>query len=561
MTRVYRYGLLAPDPESWARVDAQISAAHRYQHTLVEIEQRRREAVAACERASGLAASDAYVTALKDELDVARQGHSAENSDLRRRAITNTSVLAYLRAQLRVARAARKARRAEVRGDAAVQSRIAEINAEASAAVRAARAACGVYWGTYLVVEQAMSAAKSSPTPPQFARWTGDGAVAVQLQHGLPVGDATAATDTRLQIDLNLYPVGQGKPRPRVRLRVGSAGRAPVWAEWPLVYHRPLPPEARIMWAKVVRRRVAARYEWSLHVTLDFPDTWRLEPHGLGGAVAVNLSWAHALPGSAALKAGDWRDAMGRGGVVALDPAIRAALTKVDDLRAIRDREFNAALAAARPFVAAHRATWSEAHQQRTTHLAHWRRPARLAALALWWRDHRVDGDEAWLGALEAWRRQDKHLWTWEVHARRKALGRRRDLYRQAAALLARRYDTLIIEALDLRRVAARPEPDDPTPHVAPAARQRVLVAPSEFRAALVHAMVSRGGRVVEVPAAPTAVEMMRAFSEHRGVVKYPAPARTSRFKRLAAEKAAKAAPMTADATTAREVAVNALTA
>src|SRR5262249_58171310 len=109
-----------------------------------------------------------------------------------------------------------------------------------------------LYWGSYLAVEEGLARAGHGP-PPQFHRGTGDGKLAVQLQGGLPVADASRGEDPRLR----LVPVAAGAyapgaPRPLRRthayLRVGSDRRAPVWAQVPVVLHPPLPANPTITW-------------------------------------------------------------------------------------------------------------------------------------------------------------------------------------------------------------------------------------------------------------------------------------------------------------------------
>lgn len=135
-------------------------------------------------------------------------------------------------------------------------------------------------------------------------------------------------------------------------------------------------------------------------------------------------------------------------------------MQQCDELRSIRDLNFNAALAAL--------ADWKNEQpelpdwfNEKTARLRTWRSCARLAALCLYWRDHRFPGDEEAFTALEGWRKHDKHLYEWQENLRAKVLERRRDIYRNFAARMRRQYSTAVIEKLDLRKFHRLAEPDE----------------------------------------------------------------------------------------------------
>ena len=64
---------------------------------------------------------------------------------------------------------------------------------------RNARAHCGVYWGTYLLVEAAHDASREmplydgvEPNDPRFSKWNGEGRIGVQVQQGADANDLDA---------------------------------------------------------------------------------------------------------------------------------------------------------------------------------------------------------------------------------------------------------------------------------------------------------------------------------------------------------------------------------
>lgn len=536
LVKVYRYGLLPPTAGA-ERISEQIWLAHRYQNALIEIERRRRE------RLATVVAEDRGVTEAQtalDALDAERQAilESCPRTPKGRRAVSPEirAQLAALTMRQREARATLRAAKAASRTDPDRGARLATIVDDERGSVRAARKLSDLYWGTYLLIEQAMDLARRSPEPPRFRRWTGEGAVAVQIQHGMTTAELLAGADRRLQIDQRLQPVpGRGgKARPRVRLRLGTdADGDPIWGEWPVILHRPIPEEARIMWAKVVRRRVCGKDEWSLHLTvrLDAP------PVRTGDrVVAVDLGWRRLDDGT--LRAGGWTDGT-TSADVCVPPSVVARLRKADDIRSIRDRHLNeirTALVQWRETAETLPATHAEALRW----LPAWKSPARFAALARWWREQRMAGDETIVEALEAWRTRDRHLWLYETGCRRGALAHRRDTYRQLAAQLAATTDVLVIERLDLRVMAQIPGPDSERESHPRARAQRQAVAPSELRAACVQAVQARGGRVVTVAPTGPAASLLAAYRERSGVVDLPGGARKARFARARARIAAR---------------------
>lgn len=529
MTRVYRYGLLPPTVGGDI-VDEQMHAAHRYQNKLIEIEKARRERADRFFSEKGLSEYEQRVEALLAELADHRDQIKASHVDARtpKTDPVDSVTVESIKKRLKEARQELNAERKRIATMPWVRLWVAANNEESNDQAKAARAECGVYWGTYLLAEQAAEAAKKGREL-RFQRWTGDGAVAVQLQNGLAVSGALGCDNTRVAVDLIESPVpGRGgKPIPRLRLRVGSNGRDPIWAEWPLIYHRSLPADGRLKWVKVVRRRVASKYRWSAHFVCEESGANRDDS---GPACYVDLRWSPSVAGSAAVRVAEVISRRGRH-VVALDPMIRGSLAKADSLRAIRDRRLNELKSGALPLFAD--LALPEEWVERTKHLGQRRSPGRWAALAIWWRNHRLDGDAAFYEMLEAWRHHDKHLWEWEVNARRKAIARRRNDYRVVAAQLAREHGSLVIEKIDLSKLAKRKDPEEGERHNSVSQRQRVEAAPSEMRAALLNAFEREGRAILLGPACARVDDIVAAHREGRCGERKPGPARSNRFKRM----------------------------
>jgi hypothetical protein len=81
-----------------------------------------------------------------------------------------------------------------------------------------------------------------------------------------------------------------------------------------------------------------------------------------------------------------------------------------------------------------------------------WRSPARLAAVAIAWRDDPSRSEIA--GVLEEWRSADRKVWDGQEHGRRRALGYRDDLYRQVGALLASQAARVVVDDINVAAIA-----------------------------------------------------------------------------------------------------------
>lgn len=524
-SRVYRYGLLAPTQNADAISD-QIRGAHRFYNTLVEIERLRRQTVATLLATHGDTETlETKRSALSSQIDTLvarlRAAKKKPPSETKPSPLSNDEVKT-MRADLKRLRVERKEIgkqlkeiKARIKNDPEIRRGMAAATERAQEAAKNAYGDADCAWGTRLITMEAVKAAGNPPARkrkpgvlyPQFRRWRPDGSLAVQTQEGLPVQDVY--DDRRFQIDRVPQPVPtrsgkprtRGKPLPRIRLRIGSEGRDPVWAEWPIVMHRPLPTEGRIKWVRVCRRRVGTHDRWSLHVTVELPADWRRESCG-AGVVAIDLGWRQRPGGLRVAFAGDEAN---NADELIVAPEVTSGFERARTLRKTRDKSFDEAVALLSAWLKANE--HPEWLRDETAHLAQWRATSRLAKLTRQWRNRRFEGDAEIYRSLERWRKQDRHLYEWETHARRKAGARRKDLYRRWAAKLARTYSVLVLEDFDLSKMAQRPGPDDEQTHRAGPARQRVYASPHELRDCLVDAFRSRGGTVVSESAVNTTRE------------------------------------------------------
>lgn len=506
--RIYAYGAKAP-VENADLVGEQMFKAHRYRNELVAFERERRDRIdAALVRLSPhLAQTEADLVQAEADVEKAVGALKAAQGKARKKVRPAPLVSAVTaakkarktlwdqRKQLRAALFGKRAPKNPqnpralrpwlVQPDPQWLVEEAAINTWHKAEEKRLRATNDLYWGTYLHVEQAMGNVKQGP-PPQFQSWRGDGHLAVQIQGGLPAPELFGGSDTRIRVDpvpaAAWQPGGRALRRTRVWLRVGSDGRAPIWAVVPVVLHRPLPDDAKVKWVHLIRRRVATHDEWRVSFVLTRESGWAKTDCASEGTVGIDVGWRVRPDG---LRVAYWAGSDGAEGELVLPQAVVDGWQKVCDLRSIRDLHFNTMRVALVAWLKGAQApAWL---QQETQTLAQWRSPARLAKLTRQWRDARFAGDAVALpeaaeirstmqldpahygtpvsiyDLLEAWRKKNRHLYDWERNQELKLQRRREDLYRNFAATMRRSYRTIVIESLDLRDFHVLPQAEEPS--------------------------------------------------------------------------------------------------
>jgi hypothetical protein len=503
-TRIITYGCLAPT-EGSERLHDQLFHAHRYQQDLTAVELRARaEYREARGKLPDIAPLDEEYARATENIEQMRATLKALRADARARVQCDG-----LQAQIRQARAERKqigerrrAARASAKADPGLATASQRINEMKSAERKRLRAACGVYWGTYLMRENAVEQAAKSPTDPRHRRYDRSGKVGVQIQHGMSASELFSGADTRLRIaplpeDQWETRSGRRRARTTVSIRVGSDGRAPIWATLPMVMHRPLPDDARIMWAWILVRRIGPDTTYQLQLAVE-SESYHAGGRGTG-TVAVDLGWKSDPSGIAVALAVDER---GEQHSLVLPEIVRQRIEHAESLRSIADRNFDAAKATLVTWLTEHGAP--EWMADEASHIHAWRSSRRLAKLVMRWREHVTDESRDVLATLEAWRRQNRHLFQWECHERTKAMRRRKDLYRNWVALLREKYARVVLEKIDYRQLARDPAPEEDAA-AEYARRQRQIASPGELRETVTEAFGK--ANVVVLPPAKRAID------------------------------------------------------
>lgn len=192
---------------------------------------------------------------------------------------------------------------------------------------------------------------------------------------GLGVDTLFAGTDTRLQAVPRDLPAGQRRDSSRarkrqyvtLRFRVGTHavpvvdvvdGREvprtrrnpetgekeqvtrdrPLFADVPVLMHRPLPEGARIKWAYLFRRLIGTQYRWSVMFTVDIPDPgYRHKDAAARGVCAVAFKAERLADGS--VRVARWAGDDGRSGEVVLSKVDMAGGARSLPAVTVRDHD------------------------------------------------------------------------------------------------------------------------------------------------------------------------------------------------------------------------------
>lgn len=546
---VYRYGLKPPPVEAAELVRQQLRLAWEYRRDLL-LGPLARKRQALREAQQGVSAEEAALRQASLQLDELllklrkqRQETRSRSEDVGLREAVKEARKLRTAAKLALS-TARKAQRDQNSADLVNETWLRERRE-----LRAKYSALGLRHGTYSMVEQALEAANSStplwdglePQDPRVPRWDGTGRIGVQVQGGLPVKALWACQDTRVRLrsepdrfqERALDGRGGGKHRAvfaRLSLRVGSnPDRTPVWANWPVKVHRPLPEQGIVKYVVVSLRRCGPHEQWTTEITVDEQGV-RRESCGVG-TVAVDLGWRSL---GDTQRAAYWRDDQGNSGSLTLSASLISALRYPETLRSIRDQNLNQMIPEFLAGLPEELPDWLRARTvkrgeglpssaQARAWLAQWRSQKRWASLA----QAKDWGEAGCPDVLYLWWQQDRHLWEWESHQRQKALNRRQHEFRVWCCWLTRQYSTIVIEAdrkgknpFDLRPLVVQPNPEAP-PENQQARSNRHLEAPGELRLDLMNAAKARGCVVVKEPCFDTTREC--PFEDCRNVESWDA--------------------------------------
>jgi len=495
--KVYTF-IAKPPIEGLAETNRQISNAHRYYNKLIELHRQRIIDLAVAQRraSQSLVEADAMVMAADNVLAALRTSIRERNAIARRKTATKADrlLIATAKERLKEAKDYRKVLRVAVRNHpeyAAAKDAIWTAHYEAR---RQARAECGCYFGTYLLIERAIEQATGQTknkngtqqfrkpvlveTPvgvldlhlPHFRRWTGGGLAGCQLQNGLAVAKALACTDSRFRVEIPPGVLEKKCNRLVVFwIRVASDHGNPVWAKVPAYlprrYVNPREPqpdflaeETIIKWATIDRRQVTVRrnsegawvpyYNWQIQLTVTEPTK---SPVNKSGNCGIDLGWR--LMDDKSLRVAYLVDSTGAKESIELPTSLTERWERSFNLASLRDVMFNTIKAKLGEFIRSHECPdWLTSV---ASYLGLWRAKGKLAKLVDQWQ--RFAGDDDIFRQLQYWRGQDVHLWQWEVNNLKRAQRIRLELYRRLAHRI-KGYAHVVVEDCDWRELNKLPK-------------------------------------------------------------------------------------------------------
>lgn len=286
------------------------------------------------------------------------------------------------------------------------------------------------------------------------------------------------------------------------KFRLGAAERK-AFATGTWQYHRPLPNGSRVALARLVRRRVGKDDKWVIQLVVKSDDpvhVERIERHPL---VAVHFGWAADIEGRRIGAVADSADP-GCARLLRLPPCVEEGLKRAASIQSSRDiarDEIVPRLKAIDP------ETLPPSCIEEFTALR--RLPVPHIAVSRLHRFHRLLRESGvqfeW---FDEWRKTDRLAWQASSHIARRARMARRDFYRKFAIDLARRYEAIAIEPLDLAEAATKiDEITGERTQLARKARSgRVVAALYELESALKWAACKTGSAVLEISGATVAV-------------------------------------------------------
>jgi hypothetical protein len=507
--RVYAYSAREPRTEA-ETVRESFILARKYRNALVELEIKRRDDMNQVIRKHfpELLKLDAEIGELEQGIAELHAAIKHQNMKGRERN-PDPGIRAQvkdLKARLKELRATHKDTRKTAYAHPSVIDEQESVEERHRAEAKRLRADCGVHWGTYVQVEQGLGGIRSG-APPKFVGKNWPGKLAAQLQGGASWEEVVGTGHGQCSVEVlplppHALPNGRRSKRPWciLRLRVASEGRKGVYAEIPFVMHRPLPEDGRIKWVYYTRRQKGTHFEYQVQFVVA-REEWSHGDAAKGNSICgVDFGWRRQEDGSMRVAYAVGSD--GHTEQLVLPAEKISQWTKGESLQSIRDRNFEPVLEGFRAWLAVRGddelPQW---FADATSTVGQWRAQARLAALAIRWRDQRFEGDEEVFQKVEAWRKQDKHLYDWQAAQLAKAIRWRLDLYRRFAAGLRQRYAVLAIEDTNWREMLKRPDTEDANE---PEALNRRWAARLASPGLLRQTLKNGHHQIVEVPSADT---------------------------------------------------------
>jgi hypothetical protein len=242
---------------------------------------------------------------------------------------------------------------------------------------------------------------------------------------------------------------GEGRKR-TLRFTVATLGKKrddKILASFPMVMHRPLPPDAMVKLARLVTSRVGVAIRYAVHVVVETSGNLVSKQGNL--AAAINMGWRITETG---LRVAAVRFSDGREEVLELPADWMLSFDYMEDLEASVRRAAIAEMPLILPELEL--APVSLRHQVERLK-AHPGTALGLRALGERW-----SREAALSPQLQTWYQANRRKFDEAAHLRKSLLARRAAIYRNFVASIATRVNTIAIEQLDLSMLANRQKND-----------------------------------------------------------------------------------------------------
>ncbi len=456
-TKVYRYGCKIPPKEIVKQIDEQLRLVFIYRLCLWRASITSRELYRQ-RRREHFPELEATENELKRQREIFSILDPKEDKKARQE----------LKIRIQQLNAKHKEQRDAAKNEPKFEATVAEDRERETVlrkALRAHLSSMGLFYGTYMLAEEADKRAKQGKMDPAHPRWDGTGSLGIQLQGGRSAAQLFRMKDANIRIeqtelshwenrkygfDNNLSTEEPGeKPgrkkgaRTIVHYRLCSKDHKAVFIPMQTMYHRALPEDSKVTWAKLVVGRSGERKIYSIQFTVESKLNERQEFGS--GTVVVCLN-------EDTIKYADLFD-VDNPQIFAFDPR----LARVAQLQSTRDQERDRMVATIKGWMHSQEddddgegldlPEWLREEVERNTTNASCRKLCRLFRL---WSANRIQNDEDILEKLSKWVYHENHLYQWQEDMRGNALRARKNAYRVFAAQMRRKYRSLIIDDRNL---------------------------------------------------------------------------------------------------------------
>jgi hypothetical protein len=438
---IYEYGVRLDKDAIEPAVNQILISRRLYNNIIAEIRATIEQMRADVLRKAGDSAQflQARIDLLSGNLIAARE---ANDEELRRKIIAERRELwKELAVRLKSIRAAFRAEYQE-----RFFSRIGKKSTCATYQLRCQAVAEGLGWATAnTVLDSALAAFKksfSTGNAPRFAIAEKKAQDSLTLQFTTAGGVRVESLLSGANSDLVIRPINGCGPRKygELKFRLGRAADN-QFATGTWQYHRPLPMDACIGRARLLRRKIGKDYRWYLQLQVKTSEPKILNAEGRKPLAAIHFGCAFDVSGRRVAGFADSAEPSAAQ-IIRLPPSVEQALRRSAKLQSQRDKLRDALIPRIKAELISNidliKAELDDIRRLSAQYVS----PSRLhrlcrilstnAALPIW---------------LEEWRKIDRQLWQAAAHGARRARNQRRDYYRKFALDLTKQYSTVVIES------------------------------------------------------------------------------------------------------------------